>query len=67
MMGYESHALPSIIQNSAIPAIKTRLKNLTAAQNKALAAHELARQAMAARTRQRFIPFKKGEKVWLEA
>ena len=42
MMGYEPHALPSIIQNSTIPAVKTRLKNLTAAQNKALAAHELA-------------------------
>ena len=67
MMGYEPHALPSIIQNSAIPAIKTRLKNLTATQNEALAAHELARQAMAAHTWQRFIPFKKGEKVWLEA
>ena len=31
MMGYELHALPSIIQNSAIPAVETRLKNLTAA------------------------------------
>ena len=29
MMGYESHALLSIIQNSAIPVIETRLKNLT--------------------------------------
>ena len=42
MMGYEPHALPSIIQNSTIPAVETRLKNLTAAQNEALAAHELA-------------------------
>ena len=41
-MGYEPHALPSIIQNFAIPAVKTRLKNLTAARNKALAAHKLA-------------------------
>ena len=67
MMGYEPHALPSIIQNSAIPAVKTRLKNLTAARNEALAAHELAQQVMAAHTRQKFIPFKKGEKIWLEA
>ena len=67
MMGYEPHVLPSVIQNSAIPAVETRLKNLTAAQNKALAAHELARQVMAACTQQRFIPFKKREKVWLEA
>ena len=42
MMGYEPHALPSIIQSSAIPAVETRLKNLTAARNEALAAHELA-------------------------
>ena len=67
MMGYEPHALPSIIQNSAIPAVETRLKNLTAIWNEALAAHELARQVMAACTQWRFVPFKKGEKVWLEA
>ena len=34
MMGYEPHALPSIIQNSAILAVETRLKNLTAARKK---------------------------------
>ena len=67
MMGYELHALPSIIQDSTIPAVKTRLKNLTAAQNEALAAHELVQQVMATHTQQKFIPFKKGEKVWLEA
>ena len=66
-MGYELHALPSIIQNSAIPAVETRLKNLTAARNEALAAHELPRQVMAAHTQQKFVPFIKGEKVWLEA
>ena len=42
MMGYEPHTLPSVIQNFAIPAVDTRLKNLTAARNEALAAHELA-------------------------
>ena len=67
MMGYEPHTLPSVIQSSAIPAVETKLKNLTAAQNEALAAHELAWQVMAAHTQQRFVPFKKGDKVWLEA
>ena len=67
MMGYESHALSSIIQNSAIPAIETRLKNLNTTRNEALAAHKLARQVMATCTQQKFIPFKKGDKVWLEA
>ena len=67
MMGYEPHALPSILHNSAVPAVKTRLKNLTAAQDKALVAHELAQQVMAAYTWQKFTPFKKGDKLWLEA
>ena len=62
MMGYKPHALSSVIPNSAISAVKTRLKNLTVTQNEALAAHELAWQVMAARTWQRFVPFKKGEK-----
>ena len=66
-MGYKPHALPSIIQNFTIPTVETRLKNLTAAQNEALAAHELAWQVMAARTWQKFTPFKKGDKVWLGA
>ena len=67
MMEYEPHALPSVIQSSAIPTVKTRLKNLTAARNEALAPHELAQQVMAACTQQKFVPFKKGDKVWLEA
>ena len=66
-MGYEPHALTSILCNSMVPAIKTRLKNLTAAWDEALAAHELVRQVMAAHTQQKFISFKKGDKVWLEA
>ena len=66
MMEYKPYALPSIIQNSTISTVETRLKNLTAAQNEALAAHKLAQQVMAAHTQQRFISFKKGEKVWLE-
>ena len=50
MMGYEPHAIPSIIQDSAIPAVETRLKNLTAARNEALAAHKLVQQVMATHT-----------------
>ena len=42
MMGYEPCALPSIISDTAIPAIETRLKALSTARNEALAAHELA-------------------------
>ena len=67
MMGYELHALPSVISDTTIPAIETRLKTLSAARNEALAAHELARQVMATQTRCSFTPFELGDKVWLKA
>ena len=42
IMEYKPHTLSSIIQNSIISTVETRLKNLTAARNEALVAHELA-------------------------
>ena len=51
MMGYEPRALPSVISDTTIPAVESRLKTLSDARDEALAAHELARQVMAARTR----------------
>ena len=66
-MGYEPCALPLVISDTTIPAIDTCLKTLSAARNKALAAHELAHQVMAAHTHHSFTPFKLGDKVWLEA
>ena len=59
MMGYEPRALPSVISNTSIPAVETRLKTL--------AAHELTQQVMNSRSRRGFKPFAKGDKVWLEA
>ena len=67
MMGYEPRALPSVISDTSIPAVETRLKTLSAARNEALAAHELARQVMSSRSRRGFNSFAKGDKVWLEA
>ena len=67
MMGYEPTPLPNVLPSSSLPAVEERLRNLQAACLEALAAHKLARQTMAARTRRRFTPFKKEEKVWLEA
>ena len=46
MMGYEPHALPSVIADTSIPAVESHLKTLSAARNEALAIHELARQVM---------------------
>ena len=67
MMGYEPRALPSVISDTSIPAVESRLKALSAARNEALAAHELARQVTTARSQRGFKPFSKGDKVWLEA
>ena len=67
MMGYEPRALPSLISDSSIPAVESRLKSLVAARDEALAAHELARQVMSSRNNRGFTPFAKGDKVWLEA
>lgn len=66
MMGYEPVLLPRILPSSPLPVIEEHLKVLQAACLEALAAHELPRQTMSARTRWCFSPFKKGEKVWLE-
>ena len=41
MMEYEPRALPSVISDTSIPAVESRLKTLSAACNEALAAHEL--------------------------
>ena len=67
MMGYKPIPLLNVLPSSPLPAVEECLKTLQAARLEALMAHERARQTMAARTRRRFTPFKKGEKVWLEA
>ena len=67
MIGYESCALPSVISDTSIPAVESRLKTLSATCNEALTAHELARQVMSFRSQRGFKPFAKGDKVWLEA
>ena len=66
MMGYEPHALPTVLPETSIPIIGTCLKSLNAARDEALAAHKLAHQVMSSRNHQGFKPFEKGDKVWLE-
>lgn len=67
IMGYEPKAIPSANMETKAPALMDRLRELVKRRAEALAAHELARQLMADRIKKRFIPFKKGEDVWLEA
>ena len=67
IMGYEPAAIPTINPETEAPAATKRLKELSQVRQEALAAHELARQQMAERITRHFVPFKKEEKVWLEA
>ena len=67
MMGYNPRAIPSITEQVTVPMVKQQLENLQKARNEAVAAHEIARQWMAEQITKGFTPFKKGQKVWLEA
>jgi hypothetical protein len=67
MMGYHPVALPQVMEKSDFPAVEDRLHELQKAREEALAAHELARQTMRQRITSSFIPFKKGDKVWLSS
>src|SRR5262249_17825537 len=66
MMGIEPRDLPLAFQKTDIPLVEQRMRTLTQAREEAVAAHELARQTMAARSKRGFAPFQKGDLVWLE-
>ncbi|KAF8642819.1 hypothetical protein AX16_009398 [Volvariella volvacea WC 439] len=67
MMGYHPKAIPKHPEPSYIPDINKRLRILTEARREATATHELARVTMAKWNTTKYISFKKGERVWLEA
>ena len=54
-------------QKTNIPAVNDWLESLHHAQDKAQAAHELARQKMLQKITSEFKPFRIGDKVWLES
>ena len=66
MMGYEPRDLPVAFDRMNIPTVEVRLCTLKEARNEATAAHELARQKMAAHSTCSFTPFNLGDKVWLD-
>ena len=47
--------------------MEDKIKTLRRNREEALAAHELARNRMAERRKSTFVPFKKGDKVWLDS
>ena len=67
MLGITLVAIPLSFENTKYPTIEERMKKLIKEREEALAAHELARQRMAGRRRDMFVPFEKGQKVWLDS
>jgi hypothetical protein len=67
MMGYNPRPLPAAFEDTKIPSVQERLSNLQKVREETFALHELARQKMIDRSNRTFIPFERGQKVWLEA
>ena len=66
MQGESPKALSSTFENIKFPAINDKIKQSIADQEEALAAHELAQTRIAEQKKNTFVPFKKGQKVWLD-
>lgn len=67
IMGYNPTAIPTFPITSKFSALETQLRELRNIRKEALAAHKMARVRMAEHITRNFVPFKKGDKVWLEA
>jgi hypothetical protein len=67
MNGEAPVAIPMTFENTKFPSVAEKIKNLVTSREEALAAHELARSRMAERIKLNFIPFKKGQMVWLDS
>jgi hypothetical protein len=65
-MGSSPLAIPTAFEHTKFPSVEERIKQLSLDRQEALAAHELARTRMMERRRLNFIPFTKGQKVWLD-
>ena len=67
MLGITPVAIPVAFEHTKYPSIEEKMKNLIKDREEALAAHELARTRMAGRRKDTFIPFEKGQQVWLDS
>jgi len=67
MFGETPIAIPLSFENTKYPTMEDKVKTLLRNREEALAAHELARSRMADRRKSTFIPFKKGDQVWLDS
>ena len=57
---------PNNIHKYKYPSIEEKIKRMIRDREEALAVHELARRQIAERKNNMFIPFKQGQKVWLD-
>jgi hypothetical protein len=53
-------------ENTKFPSVAEKIKNLVTSREEASTAHKLARSRMAERIKLNFVPFKKGQMVWLD-
>jgi hypothetical protein len=67
MNGKAPIAISTTFENTKFPSVAEKIKNLVTSREEALAAHELARSRMAERIKSNFVPFKKGQMVWLDS
>jgi Chromo (CHRromatin Organisation MOdifier) domain len=67
MNGKAPVAILTTFKNTKFPSVAEKIKNLVTSREEALAAHELARSCMAERIKSNFVPFKKGQMVWLDS
>ena len=65
ILGYEPCDYPKIGQNF-LPSLEDQLTLLDQARNEALVAHDKSHQMMKERITSKFMPWKVGDKVWLE-
>ena len=66
MYGESPKAMPVTFKKTKYPLIEQHMHNLIRDREEALAAHELAMRRIADRQKNTFVPFKKGDKVWLD-
>jgi RNase H-like domain found in reverse transcriptase/Integrase zinc binding domain/Reverse transcriptase (RNA-dependent DNA polymerase) len=66
MNGKAPVAIPTTFENTKFPSVAEKIKNLVTSREEALAAHELAKSRMVERIKSKFVPFKKGQMVWLD-
>jgi hypothetical protein len=67
MNGEGPVAIPTTFENTKFPSVAKKIKNVVTSREEALAAHKLARSRMAERIKSDFVPFKKGQMIWLDS